>query len=321
MLSFIKTVKALTVVINGKVINIRADHPMILQIEEELKKGKSADEALILEMSAIDKAIEGQTFGQVTVAKDKVYFRGLPMSNVLTQRIIEMLSGGYDIEPLALFMDNLMKNPIGTAREELYLFLESGNMPITPDGCFLAFKNVRSDLKSHHDGKTEHALGKITSVPRTEVDTNRENVCSRGLHFCSQAYLPNFHFGQGTTLVLKINPADVVAIPSDYSNAKGRAWQYIPIAILGSENEAVDAAFSKPVLGEVKGQKTFKEKKLSKKEKKADKSGERFNGLTASQLLSGIKKAGGVRPFCREKDLARSTVQGWMKRAEAILSR
>lgn len=27
-------------------------------------------------------------------------------------------------------------------------------------------------------------------------------------------------------MILKINPADVVAIPSDYNNTKGRTWKY-----------------------------------------------------------------------------------------------
>ena len=43
-------------------------------------------------------------------------------------------------------------------------------------------------------------------------------------------------------LIVEIDPADVVSIPSDYNNAKGRAWRYL---IRGEvERESAQFAFS-----------------------------------------------------------------------------
>jgi hypothetical protein len=312
MLSYIFTRTSAVINIDGKTISVAATNPMYTEILEELKKGKNASESLILEMADILKAINCKVFGRVTVTADKVFYNNRPVGSALTERIIQMLSEGYDIEPWALFMDNVMLNPLETAREELYRFLESAAMPITPDGHFLAFKKVRHDLKSFYDGKTQHVIGKELSLPMNKVDTNYRNQCSSGLHFCNENYLNEYHAGEGVVLVVKINPKDVVAIPEDHNNAKGRAWKYVPIAIIGEKKDTSKVNFNKPVIGQVNGVNTFidNENVPENPEKKGT-----YNGMTARQFMKEIKKAGGARPYARESSLPKSSVQDWVIKA------
>jgi hypothetical protein len=61
-------------------------------------------------------------------------------------------------------------------------------------------------------------------MPRNKVDEDKDRTCSHGLHFCSHGYLSNFSGEK--VVVLKVNPRDVVAIPADYNNTKGRACRY-----------------------------------------------------------------------------------------------
>jgi hypothetical protein len=94
----------------------------------------------------------------------------------------------------------------------------------------------------------DNSIGKIVEMERNEVDDNKDQTCSTGLHFCSQDYLP--HFGNGydsRVVILKINPADVVSIPSDYNNAKGRACKYEVVGEIGNDGDKIDNAFNKPV--------------------------------------------------------------------------
>jgi hypothetical protein len=159
-----------------------------------------------------------------------------------------MLQDGFPVEPLVNFMENLMTNPSKRAVTELYGFLEKNSLPITPDGCFLAYKKVRNDFLDIHSGTMDNSVGKIVEMERNEVDDNKDQTCSTGLHFCSQDYLP--HFGNGydsRVVILKINPADVVSIPSDYNNAKGRACKYEVIGEIGNDGDKIDNAFNKPV--------------------------------------------------------------------------
>lgn len=152
------------------------------------------------------------------------------INNAIVSRIVNMASMGIDPTPLCNFMANLLSNPTKSAVDEMYLFIEACQLPITDDGCFIAYKIVRDDYMDIYTGKTcRHMIGDKPEMPRFEVDSDRNRTCSAGLHFCSKAYLPKYGSNDRSSdrvVLVKINPADVVAIPSDYNNSKGRAWRY-----------------------------------------------------------------------------------------------
>ena len=189
-----------------------------------------------------DKAlVESYTEGKISISssgtatyKTEAGYE-IPLPKVLVEKVKSLYSQDLDYSYIVNFMEKLMANPRAEVREELYLFLESGNIPITPDGDFLAYKKVDLNLRSFHvspDGTyLQHVVGQSVSMPREEVDADRNRTCSKGLHFCSFSYLPNYQSNDCKVLILKINPADVVSIPSDYSNSKGRAWNYTVLSI------------------------------------------------------------------------------------------
>ena len=88
----------------------------------------------------------------------------------------------------------------------------------------------------------DNSVGKIVEMERNEVDDDKDRTCSTGLHFCSESYLNSF--GGERTVIVKINPRDVVSIPSDYNDSKGRACRYEVIGELGVDPEE---AFTAPV--------------------------------------------------------------------------
>ncbi len=169
--------------------------------------------------------------GNIEVQGDKLFWRGKEFHNALSNRMLQMLQDGFPVEPLVAFMENLMQNPSYRSVHELYGFLEKNNLPITSDGHFLAYKRVRRDFKDCHTGTMDNSIGKIVEMERHEVDDNANNTCSSGLHFCSREYLN--HFGGDRTVIVKINPRDVVSIPTDYDFSKGRACRYEVIGELG----------------------------------------------------------------------------------------
>jgi hypothetical protein len=151
---------------------------------------------------------------------------GRHVGGVIADRILTMFDEGFDIEPMCKFVENLYDNPSYKAVNELYGFLEATDLPITEDGHFLAYKMVRADFKSHYDGKTDNSVGSTPKMPRNMVDENADQTCSKGLHFCSQSYL-NHYASNGIVVIVKVNPRDVVSIPTDYDNSKGRACEYL----------------------------------------------------------------------------------------------
>lgn len=180
--------------------------------------------------------------GNVSIQGEQLYWKGEQFNGALASRMIAMLQEGFSVDPMVKFMDNLMSNPSKRAVDELYGFLEKNNLPITPDGHFLAYKKVRDDFMDCHTGTMDNSPGKIVEMERNRVDDNKDNTCSQGLHFCSLEYLKSFNGAR--TVIVKINPRDVVSIPTDYNNSKGRTCRYEVVGELGvSESDA----FTHPV--------------------------------------------------------------------------
>jgi len=147
-----------------------------------------------------------------------------PLASAVVQKIIKMSEQGFDPMPLVNFLENLYRNPSKVAIAELFLFLDAAELPITPDGHFLAYKRVREDYLDCHSGTMDNSVGNVLEMDRNAVDDDKNRTCSAGLHFCSFDYLKSFH-GERIVIV-KINPKDVVAIPADYNNSKGRTCRY-----------------------------------------------------------------------------------------------
>lgn len=223
MNSYILTDDGLALSVGMIPYNVDKSHPNYDNIVEAVK---AEDWDSIPDLIDIAKAV--QVFGEGNIEVDAergiVLYEGQEMDLTLTDRLLRMMTEGFSVDPLINFIKNLFQNTSSRAINELYTFLDYGKMPITPDGHFLAYKRVRDDYRSMHDGKTDNSIGKIVEMPRNQVDDRSDNTCSHGLHFCSHAYLSNFSGDK--VVVLKINPADVVSIPTDYNNTKGRACRY-----------------------------------------------------------------------------------------------
>lgn len=183
-------------------------------------------ELLAKPVEAVKILIKG--IDKVAVESGCITYDGTPLHNSLTKRMLQMHDEGFDIQPLALFLENLMDNPSYRAVNELYGFLENSDLPITEDGHFLAYKRIGEDFKDLHTRKLDNSIGSVVEMRRNTVDEDKNRTCSSGLHFCARRYLPSFgsHSSENKVIMVKINPRDVVAIPTDYNNAKGRTCRY-----------------------------------------------------------------------------------------------
>lgn len=220
--------KNIILVIDGKSHTISKDtHIAYNKIIEALK---AQDWDALRDCIEPKKAIVNFGAGHVSIVEDTVMWRGNPFHNSLATRMIEMYQEGFPIDPMVRFMENLLSNPSKRSVDQMYGFLEKNKLPITEDGYFLAYKRVKHDYTDCHTGTIDNSVGAVVSMERNLVDDNPDSHCSVGLHFCSESYLD--HFGQRNepVMILKINPADVVSIPTDYDGAKGRCMKYEVVA-------------------------------------------------------------------------------------------
>ena len=229
----------IVVVIGNKSHTISKTHITYNKVLDAIKAGDWDSLPDIIEPK---KVVLNYGAGNVSIQGETLFWKGKELNTGLSVRMIQMLQEGFPIEPMVNFMENLYKNPSKRAVTELYGFLEKNNLPITPDGHFLAYKKVRENFFDVHSGTMDNSPGKVVEMERHEVDDNRDNTCSTGLHFCGMSYLSCF--GGERTVIVKINPADVVSIPSDYNDAKGRTCRY---EVIGELNVDPSQAFTRPV--------------------------------------------------------------------------
>lgn len=228
-----------TVVIGNKPHTISKTHITYQKVVDAIKAG---DWTTVKDIIDPKKVVLNYGQGNVAIQGEKLFWKGEELNGALAVRMITMLQEGFDVSPFVSFMENLFQNPSKRAVDELYGFMEKNNLPLTPDGHFLAYKKVREDFLDVHSGTMDNSVGRIVEMERNKVDDNKDNTCSTGLHFCGMSYLG--HFGGARTVIVKVNPRDVVSIPSDYNGAKGRACRYEVIGELGVDPEQ---AFDKPV--------------------------------------------------------------------------
>lgn len=230
MVPSIITENSITVFVGAKPLSFDKTSPVYAVLVEAVKADASAEEILEIVESAqreLEHSFEKIEGTGVEVSDDGIVrLNGEPVHSSLTERMFDMRKEGFDLKPMAKFLENLALNPSYRAVRELYTFLEVGKMPITPDGCFLAFKAVREDYKDIHSGTFDNSIGQVVSMPRNQVDEDSGRTCSAGLHVCSFDYLPSFAHANGHVVLCKVNPRDVVAIPQDYNNTKMRVCQY-----------------------------------------------------------------------------------------------
>lgn len=218
--NYILTPTKLTIIGNGKHVQIERDRNDFNEILELLKEKKFED---IIKRVDI-KTFIGEYYDDLTIKDDIIYYKGKTIHSVLAERIIQFKKSGLDFEPLFNFLKNQLQNPSEESVKDLYEFIEHGNMPITSDGCFLAYKYVDKNYKDCYTGTFDNHIGCICEMDRNLVNSNRYETCSTGLHVCTFDYLSGH--GDKHIMIVKVNPKDVVSVPVDYNKAKMRCCKY-----------------------------------------------------------------------------------------------
>ena len=207
-------------------VSIDKTHPNYMEVMFEIDADLASLDEILELMKPIEKVRKAVDGTSLVVTESQVIYNGQPLHGVIVDRILD----GDRVDHLIAFLGKLMNNPSYRAVNELCRFLEKHNHAILSDGNFVAYKIVRSDYKDLHSGTFDNSPGKTVSVPRNLVDEDCNRTCSHGLHVCGFEYLDkygNARKGSDRVVSVSINPADVVAVPTDYNNAKMRVCSYI----------------------------------------------------------------------------------------------
>lgn len=222
------TDESISAVINGKSYVLRRDHANAKLVIEAI--ARKASESEIEKLMDVQQALNAYLGDNVEVKDGSVWHRGEVVDDTIAKRILDFMTNGLPVEPLTKFLENLYNNPSRNSRSQLYSFLEHEHLPITEDGCFLAYKSVQPNYTDHHTGKFSNHIGAVLSIDRRNVDDNPHNGCSHGFHAGSLEYATTFGGDDRKVVIVKINPADVVSVPNDCEYQKLRTARYEVVA-------------------------------------------------------------------------------------------
>jgi hypothetical protein len=225
---------SVSIFLNGRMNTIAASAERFLELFEHLKLPEH-DPVFIEGIIDRPRAMARLSCGALTVVGSTVFHNGIPTHSTLCMKLIAMLDAGFDATPWANFFNNLQKNPSEESKQALYGFLEKWQVPFTEDGCFIAFKYVRDDYKDAYTGKFDNTPGQTVKMLRIDVDSDPDQTCSYGLHVAASHYL-NGYTPSDKIVACKVNPAHVVAIPSDYQHSKMRVCEYTVLCDVENPN-------------------------------------------------------------------------------------
>lgn len=219
------------VAINGVPYVINEDENRYQDILDELATGNPSVDYL-QELVSYDAAAhrvraEFENSGIDVDEDGDMTYLGNPVPADLSAYLDAAVERG-DAAPVVAFIKRLYNNPNERTRNTLFTFMEKNKLPILNDGRFLAYKAVRADYRDKHTGTVDNSPGKKPEMPWSGVDTNPENLCSRGFHACAKEYLTGFwseHAGD-RVVTMAIAPEDVGAVPYDYDGTKLRCRAY-----------------------------------------------------------------------------------------------
>lgn len=205
---------------------VPTDHPNYAKIKAGLN---SLSESVLKRLVDIPRAVNKFLNGKAEIVNGLVYFNGQELHNTMTNRILTQMREGFPVGPMLKFLENLMQNPSMASVEELYDFLSNEGLPITEDGCFLAYKGIRSDYMDKYSGTIDNHPGCKPEMPRNKVDDNRSNTCSKGLHVGALEYARSYC--NEIIVLVKVNPKDVVSVPLDANAQKCRVERYEVLSV------------------------------------------------------------------------------------------
>lgn len=224
--SIVSPGRFIMVSVDGETYQITRDNKNFAKIEV-LVKQKKWD--AVFNLLGAAKTVAVYSEGNIKVDGDQVLYKGKAVSNYVAEKIVAMINEGKsDFAPLARFLEKLLQSKHEHVKEHLYKFLEYGNIPLTPDGDFLGYKRVQGNFMDSHSGTYDNSPGNVVKMPREDVVENPNQACSSGLHVGVKQYVDGF---SGTrTVIVKVDPRNVVSVPYDYGHQKMRTCEYYVVA-------------------------------------------------------------------------------------------
>jgi hypothetical protein len=244
MLSHIVSNSGITVVFDD---GPKMLHKSSARYQEALDALKSSDISTLREIMDPRGAIKKYSNNELSFEEDgSLSFEGLRLGSKLESLLKSCMSRGLPWEVIARFATNCLANPSTRAHSEIESLLSIENLPITEDGCFLAYKLATVDGLDADHGIFDCSPGKTVEYPRNKISRHSKKGPERGLSAGGKAYTNSGFVGK--TLVVKINPADVIGVyMHPYREAVVCRFSVVKEGALDFASDIVDSTTLEPL--------------------------------------------------------------------------
>lgn len=237
----------ITVVVDGEMFTADDAHPLWNDIVAGAQAG---DENVVDLFDASRKAASlfENLSERVTVANSRIYVDGDEIDDVYADQIVRFMDEGVeDFKPLVKFLEKVYTNIEAHTRENLSRWLNATNgFTIDEDGDIIGYKGLTAQGGSIHqgpaivdgkavDGSVPNQPGSVVEMARSKVEHNPAVACASGLHVGTWEYASSF--GHGVVAKVKVNPRDVVSVPTDCNGQKMRVSRYKIVEYVNKAHE------------------------------------------------------------------------------------
>jgi hypothetical protein len=197
------------------------------------------DLQLLYDLIDMVGALSRWSSGKMVVTAQGVTFDGKRIDSELAGVMMRCLEDSDEkgLEKFSRFFEKLEESHSFRVNKNLFNFVTKTGLRIDGDGDIIALKVVRNNYLDKYTGTMKNNPGLTVEMPRSKVD-DRDNVtCSHGLHICAPGYVRHFSSSSGgdRLVEVKVDPRDIVSVPTDYNFDKCRCCKYI---VLGDVSQA-----------------------------------------------------------------------------------
>ena len=178
-MNYTLTRDTITVVVQGKSYVVRKGVTNFAKLRDAIMREAWEEVPGYL---TISRSIEAWARDKFSVEGEVISYNGKPLPPELNQRIFAMVAEGKSPEPFFKFWERLEQNPSYRSVHSLWPFLQHLGIPLTEDGCFIAYKGVNRDYTDRYSGKITYQPGTMVRYPRNEVSDDPRTPCHEGLH-------------------------------------------------------------------------------------------------------------------------------------------
>lgn len=245
-MTYIINTQAIILIMGGKTVRVEKTDKKYPQVIDCLKLPKDEQEDAI--KATLDSILNPVEVLQKTdgfqVVGDDILYKGSKLPTAFAKKVMSIIRDDLPLTNFERFWENLEQNPSYHVVNEtgFFDFLDYRELPITDDGCFLAYRGVGDDYWSlsgnketkvlqgqvNESGQVYNGIGEVIEVARNGVCDDRNVHCAaHSLHIGSLDYARGWG---NRVIIVKVNPKDVVSVPNDCQAQKCRVCKFEVIA-------------------------------------------------------------------------------------------